>query len=78
MILSKSETAFLVGLAELTRKTGISVDGCGCCGSPFLVKVDITSDESGYSFDDQVVWTDPSDDYNWEKLSCKIVRKDKT
>jgi hypothetical protein len=28
---------FMAGLAELTAHTGISVHGCGCCGSPFLV-----------------------------------------
>lgn len=27
---------FLEGLSELSNKTGITVHGCGCCGSPFL------------------------------------------
>lgn len=29
--------AFLRKLSKLTRQTGITIDGCGCCGSPFLV-----------------------------------------
>lgn len=28
--------AFLVDLTELTRKHGIYIHGCGCCGSPSL------------------------------------------
>lgn len=28
---------FLKELAELTQKYEIEIDGCGCCGSPFLV-----------------------------------------
>lgn len=28
--------AFLAELTILTRKHGIRIDGCGCCGSPFL------------------------------------------
>lgn len=27
---------FLQDLAELTKKHGIKIDGCGCCGSPWL------------------------------------------
>jgi hypothetical protein len=30
------EKAFLIELTELTRKHGIQVVGCGCCGSPSL------------------------------------------
>lgn len=43
-------TEFLRGLAELTRRTGVEVGGCGCCGSPFLTPLE---DEcSGYSVSD--------------------------
>ncbi|GJM43472.1 MAG: hypothetical protein DHS20C21_03140 [Gemmatimonadota bacterium] len=31
---------FLDELAALTIKYGIEIDGCGCCGSPFLYEVD--------------------------------------
>ena len=27
---------FLEELTELTKKYGIQVNGCGCCGSPYL------------------------------------------
>ena len=30
---------FLEELTELTMKYGISISGCGCCGSPRLFKV---------------------------------------
>lgn len=30
---------FLEELTELTKKYKIRIDGCGCCGSPFLLKV---------------------------------------
>jgi len=28
---------FVVELTALTRKHGVSVCGCGCCGSPWLI-----------------------------------------
>lgn len=30
---------FLAGLTELSKKTGISLASCGCCGSPWLEHV---------------------------------------
>lgn len=33
---TEKEKEFLIGLTELSRKTGIIVTGCGCCGSPSL------------------------------------------
>ena len=30
---------FLSELIVLTRKHGIKIDGCGCCGSPFLMEL---------------------------------------
>ena len=44
--LTKEERMFVEGLKKLTNKTGLAIAGCGCCGSPFLLKA-----ESGhYSF----------------------------
>ena len=31
---------FLMELTELTKKYDISIGGCGCCGSPYLKRVD--------------------------------------
>lgn len=31
----KDVDGFLKALAELSEEFGISIDGCGCCGSPF-------------------------------------------
>lgn len=32
--------AFLAGLSELSRKYGVGIGGCGCCGSPFITSQD--------------------------------------
>jgi len=34
----KRMSEFMEGLAELTKKTGVAVAGCGCCGSPYLTE----------------------------------------
>lgn len=36
---------FLTDLAQLTKKYNIVIDGCGCCGSPYLKAI------NGYKFD---------------------------
>ena len=36
MISETSKDRFLEGLTKLTRETGIVVESCGCCHSPFL------------------------------------------
>ena len=36
-VIIDSKYKFLEELSELTKKYNISVEGCGCCGSPFLV-----------------------------------------
>ncbi len=53
--------AFLAELAELTARHGIKIDGCGCCGSPFLSdkKVGLgyyTVADDPYSFNDTLTW----------------------
>ena len=32
--------AFLIDLTALTKKHGIEIAGCGCCGSPYLLPTD--------------------------------------
>lgn len=71
---------FLRGLAALTRKTGVEIAGCGCCGSPRLQEAVITSREAGYvsSGDgEHVEWMDPGDGINgWRFADAKdrVVR----
>lgn len=75
--LTDKERAFLIGLAKLTRETGIAIGGCGCCGSPSLDDAEITSDESGYSSGHgamDVRWTDPADAWGWGNYRESIVR----
>lgn len=65
---------FLAGLAELTRKTGVIIGGCGCCGSPHLRVATELAPEAGYGFAGGVHWISPDDDYDWEEYSASIVR----
>jgi hypothetical protein len=39
--------AFLHELAELSKKYEIYIDGCGCCGSPFLIEGEPEYDGGG-------------------------------
>jgi len=32
-----AEQEFINGLNELTTRTGVKIEGCGCCGSPWLM-----------------------------------------
>ena len=52
---------FLSELGALSRKHGIWVSGCGCCGSPFLVE----EDAPGY-------YRRP----RWRRLGCRATRGD--
>jgi|GEM_PF-3019112 len=48
----EKEKIFLEKLEALTKKTGIAVACCGCCGSPYLLKVDINDPKAGYGYGD--------------------------
>jgi hypothetical protein len=41
----EAEAAFLAELTELTRKHGITIHGCGCCASPYLMASTEATDE---------------------------------
>lgn len=71
--------AFLVCLEILTRKTGVKIVGCGCCGSPEIVEA--SGDELGdldagygYGYSGEVVWVSHADAYHWRNFSKSIVR----
>ena len=57
---TKQKERFLIELTELTRKHGIVIGGCGCCGSPWLDDViDVSDERSGYCCDsngDYLMW----------------------
>lgn len=73
---SDEETKFILELTELTRKYGISIGGCGCCGSPWLDhNEDITDERSGYAMSSEgLKWVAPSDTYDWEHYADGIIR----
>lgn len=75
--LTEDKKKFLVGLEKLTRETGIKIYGCGCCGSPDIIEVKITSDKSGYGigYAGEISWIDPSDKDDWEDYSKTIIKK---
>ena len=55
--MKENQFQFLLGLRELTLKYGVTISGCGCCGSPYLSdlsdteKVD-TLELGGYAVED--------------------------
>lgn len=78
--LDKAEREFLIGLEKLTRDTGVRIAGCGCCGSPFLDRVENqesrNNSEAGYGFGyaGELLWIDPEDTYIWKMCGNTVVR----
>lgn len=76
--MTHEETAFLIALTELSRKHGIVVTGCGCCGSPSLRKLEPSQmvPDAGYGANDgsDVQWLAPGD-YEW-KLGNRPAKED--
>lgn len=50
--MEEKKKQFILGLAELTRKYGIAIGGCGCCGSPFLCDPEDVGEQCGYMLND--------------------------
>lgn len=69
------QLAFLLELRELSRKHGIAIGGCGCCGSPWLdMGADVSDERAGYMKDHEGLrWIAPSDDFYWREYSAQIV-----
>ncbi len=60
--------AFVLELSALTRKHGIAIGACGCCGSPYFGDLDDDDrrPDAGYSLSDvgdELRWVAPGD---WE------------
>lgn len=78
------ERAFLSDLEWLTRKHGVMIFGCGCCGSPSLVELDEEQlvPEAGYSGDAQrlggrdFAWICPGD-FAWDHHGARPVKETK-
>ncbi len=68
--------AFILDLEALTRKYGLAVAGCGCCGSPWLesVKKDAPP-EAGY-ISGQLKWIDPRDSVTRPEELASVVRSE--
>lgn len=63
---------FLRELSELTKKHGISIGACGCCGSPFLTELEGDDDHIGAYIvtdepDNGVKWICKGDELDWEE-----------
>lgn len=73
---TEKESAFLAELTELSKKHGIIVTGCGCCGSPSLHMQDCSNDQSGYGRDSSCdfAWVEPGS-YEFDKYKNTIQKK---
>jgi hypothetical protein len=45
--------AFLEELTALSKKHGLIISGCGCCGSPRVTEIDEDSGPGPYIFDEE-------------------------
>ncbi len=66
---------FVLELENLTRKYGVAVGGCGCCGSPWVEPDDVSDSRSGYALTaNGLIWVTPADEYIWDRDADDIVR----
>jgi hypothetical protein len=75
-----AEEQFLIGLTELTRRTGVRIGACGCCGGPSLDRLTPAQldERGGYASTQQawemVQWISPADEHDWEHYAKDIVK----
>jgi len=61
MINEDRQAQFLKELAELSRKHGILIGGCGCCGSPYLYEDPALNGKYRTNGDDDLSWIEDSE-----------------
>ena len=67
--MTEKESDFLTDLEVLTRKHGIAIGGCGCCGSPWLEELTekrLTLPYT-YHYADRVFWDNLDSEENLQK-----------
>jgi hypothetical protein len=57
MLTKEQIEAFLTELTELSRKYGITIGGCGCCGSPSLDELSEKEKNGKYVYSDNIGWS---------------------
>lgn len=67
------ERAFLLELRDLTRKYGISIEGCGCCDSPWLEHDINLDDQAGYVRRPKLQWASPKD-FDWKHTKDGVIK----
>lgn len=76
--LDENVRQFLVDLTALTKKYGLAIGGCGCCGSPWLEPIDVSNEKSGYIYDDlEVKFIEQSGPW-WNDKNSHIIRDEET
>jgi len=53
--------AFLEGLTKLTKRHGITIGGCGCCGSPWIMQYERDKLKGGHY--------EMAGGFGWDRLS---------
>jgi Fe-S oxidoreductase len=52
------EAEFVKALNKLTKKYGVAIGGCGCCGSPYLHETNAKEGEYLLSGGDDLRWVE--------------------
>lgn len=76
--MNERQKAFVLELTELTKRHGIAIGGCGCCGSPYLVDCSKEFPEAGYAVTkdgDDITWVSPDNESRWKDSHTRIVNK---